>query len=458
MSALALLSVIASIAPSGPKGSPGEAASGFRELLATLSGEAEAVPEAGSLVAKPVPDEAVVEAEVVEGDAASPAAPGFLAAPATVPIPLVLPAATDPATGTDAAASDEETAKSDGQPLVLPPASPDESDEPDGGLGTTPVLADKAASSKPPRPEVQPALPDVRPVTVETSETSETELTLAERAAVTALLEARVRTGEAPPPVMPLAPPAPLLSLAERRARYLDPMGAGGEDPRVTETVKPVTPTTLPPAPADVSGAPPRLKDFAPLMMPRDPGGSGGGGEADGSTPDSAASLESTMTQGQTAAGVRETGVSQLSRSTVEATAQIAAQILRRLEGRSTRFEMALTPDELGRVDVKLDIDAEGRLNARLAFDNPAAATDLRGRADELRRQLEDAGFHLADDAFEFTERDSNSSAFDRGQDARNGSSRAFAAATRINDEIDVAQPPRWLALTLSPSGVDMKV
>ena len=72
---------------------------------------------------------------------------------------------------------------------------------------------------------------------------------------------------------------------------------------------------------------------------------------------------------------------------------QIAAQILRKLDGRSTRFEMALLPEELGRVDVKLDIDSEGRVAARLAFDNPAAATDLRGRADELRRQLQDAGF-----------------------------------------------------------------
>ncbi|MBU1540018.1 MAG: flagellar hook-length control protein FliK [Alphaproteobacteria bacterium] len=182
------------------------------------------------------------------------------------------------------------------------------------------------------------------------------------------------------------------------------------------------------------------------------------GGEAEEPAPEPALPVDSATTQTQAQTAARETGVSQLSRATIEATAQIAAQILRRLEGRSTRFEMALTPDELGRVDVKLDIDNEGRLNARLAFDNPAAATDLRGRADELRRQLEDAGFHLADDAFEFTERDSNSSAFDRGQDARDGSSRAFAAATRLNTEIDVAQPPRWLALSLSPSGVDMKV
>ena len=147
-----------------------------------------------------------------------------------------------------------------------------------------------------------------------------------------------------------------------------------------------------------------------------------------------------------------------MSRTAVEATAQIAAQILRRLEGRSTRFEIALRPDELGRVDVKLDIDSEGRLAARLAFDNPAAAADLRGRADELRRQLEAAGFQLADDAFEFAERDSGSSAFDRGHDARPGHGRAFAAAARLNAEADAAQPAPWLQLSLAPEGVDMKV
>ena len=119
---------------------------------------------------------------------------------------------------------------------------------------------------------------------------------------------------------------------------------------------------------------------------------------------------------------------------------------------------MALLPEELGRVDVKLDIDSEGRLAARLAFDNPAAATDLRGRVDELRRQLEQAGFQLADDAFEFTERDSGSSAFDRGDDARRGSGRAFAAAARLNAETDAVPAPRWTALSLTPAGVDLKV
>ena len=252
-------------------------------------------------------------------------------------------------------------------------------------------------------------------------------------------------------------PPAPLRALAERTSRPVEPSdGKSGGEARATgpSAAAPAAATAAPPA---SSGPMPGAADLlAAAAAARDAAAEPA---ADGEpTPDMPQPGESAAAQAQTTAAPRETGVSQLSRATIEATAQIAAQILRRLEGRSTRFEMALTPDELGRVDVKLDIDAEGRLNARLAFDNPAAATDLRGRADELRRQLEDAGFHLAADAFEFAERDSGSSAFDRGQDARNGSSRAFAAASRLNTEIDIAQPPRWLALTLSPSGVDMKV
>lgn len=145
-----------------------------------------------------------------------------------------------------------------------------------------------------------------------------------------------------------------------------------------------------------------------------------------------------------------------LSKGAIQATAQIAAQILKRLDGRSTRFDMALTPDSLGRVDVRLEIDADGALAARLAFDNPAAAAEMRGRADELRRQLEDAGFRLAEDALQFSERDSSGRrAFDDPRD------RAFAGARRLNDQADealAAAPARWTPLSLTPERVDLKV
>lgn len=436
MPALTLLSVIAPTVPRAAPVSTGEAESGFRSLLEALSGEAAVAPAARNPAEAPT-----LEEPQVETDIDAPATAGFLALPTPPPTPLVLPAAEELA-----------PAGADGPADRTGEAGAGTGGDPDGLQATTPLPSDKGPTSKTTRPEVQPPLPDVRPLT---GDTSETQPTLAEAAAATEALKAR--TGATSPALSALsaAPPPPLRPLAERTSRPLDaPVARTGDGSRVADPARS--------GPAIVTAVPPVAFDQS--VGPADPATTSAAGniadvvETDGGTPEQAMAVETATAQTQAQAGARETGVSQLSRATIEATAQIAAQILRRLEGRSTRFEMALTPDELGRVDVKLDIDSEGRLNARLAFDNPAAATDLRGRTDELRRQLEDAGFHLAEDAFEFADRDSGSSAFDRGQDARNGPSRAFAAASRLNTEIDVAQPPRWLALSLSPSGVDMKV
>jgi flagellar hook-length control protein FliK len=247
--------------------------------------------------------------------------------------------------------------------------------------------------------------------------------------------------------------PAPMRALAERTSKPLDDAGTASASSAAAGDLRPATGGAVAPNSTSAPDQPARAVDAAPVIL------SDVTGDAEEPAADLSRAADGATPETHAGPTVRDAGsLSTLSRATIDATAQIAAQILRKLEGRSTRFEMALTPDDLGRVDVRLDIDAEGRLAARLAFDNPAAATDLRGRADELRRQLEDAGFHLADDAFEFAERDSGSSAFDRGQDERGGHKRAFAAAARLNAEIDVAQPPRWMALSLSPSGVDMKV
>lgn len=162
----------------------------------------------------------------------------------------------------------------------------------------------------------------------------------------------------------------------------------------------------------------------------------------------------------QAVAPDRDLGLSTLSRATVETTAQLAAQIARKLDGRSTRFDMVLTPEDLGRVDVSLEIGKDGQLSARLAFDNPAAAADLKGRADELRRQLQDAGFQVAGDALDFSQRDpsaGNGGAFER-QQQRNA---LFAGGTRLAAQADtpiVPTPGAWINHSQTPDRVDLKV
>lgn len=176
------------------------------------------------------------------------------------------------------------------------------------------------------------------------------------------------------------------------------------------------------------------------------------------STTASPAPLDAQPAQ-QAAVSSHAQGLSTLSRATVETNAQLAAQIARKLNGRSTRFDMVLTPEDLGRVDVSLEIGKDGQLSARLAFDNPAAAADLKGRADELRRQLQEAGFQVAGDALDFSQRDPSTGggAFER-QQQRNA---LFASGSRLAAQADmptVPAPGAWINHSLTPDRVDLKV
>jgi len=185
-------------------------------------------------------------------------------------------------------------------------------------------------------------------------------------------------------------------------------------------------------------------------------------GPAAGEMPDTVQSMAGTH-QGTAGLASAETAPTSFasgpSLAAIETTAQLALQIARRVEGRTTRFEMALTPEGLGRVDIRLDIDAEGSLSARLAFDNPAAATELRGRADELRRQLQEAGFSVGSDSLSFSERETGSSPGGSDRRPEREAGRAFAGASRLTAEVETsAPPPAWTSFTQTPQGVDLKV
>jgi flagellar hook-length control protein FliK len=83
-------------------------------------------------------------------------------------------------------------------------------------------------------------------------------------------------------------------------------------------------------------------------------------------------------------------------RAGAETVAALAAQMARRLDDGITRFDLELNPGDLGRVDVRLEIDAAGSVRAAFTFEHAHAANELGRHADELQKSLESAGFNLS--------------------------------------------------------------
>lgn len=82
-------------------------------------------------------------------------------------------------------------------------------------------------------------------------------------------------------------------------------------------------------------------------------------------------------------------------RGAPETVANLTAQILKKLQSQSTRFNIELTPHGMGKVDVRVEINVHGRITAALTFESPLAAQEVKARAAELQRTLEQAGFDL---------------------------------------------------------------
>ena len=82
-------------------------------------------------------------------------------------------------------------------------------------------------------------------------------------------------------------------------------------------------------------------------------------------------------------------------RGSPQTVANFAAQMIKKLEAKTTRFDVQLDPAGLGKVDVRVEIGAEGRITAALACHNPQAAKELQARSGELQKALEQAGFDI---------------------------------------------------------------
>lgn len=95
------------------------------------------------------------------------------------------------------------------------------------------------------------------------------------------------------------------------------------------------------------------------------------------------------------------------------------------------RFEMRLDPPELGRVDVRVEINEDGGVRARLLVDRADTLALLQRDAPQLRHALEQAGLKPDEGSVDVMLRDPSGQSFAEGRDGRGGSERGQPEPSR---------------------------
>src|SRR6202030_3117964 len=88
----------------------------------------------------------------------------------------------------------------------------------------------------------------------------------------------------------------------------------------------------------------------------------------------------------------------------------IAVEIAANVQNGKTRFEMRLDPAELGRIDVRIDVDRNGQVTSHLTVEKPETLSMLQQDAPQLQQALNDAGLKTSSGGLQFSLRDQSSS------------------------------------------------
>jgi len=137
--------------------------------------------------------------------------------------------------------------------------------------------------------------------------------------------------------------------------------------------------------------------------------------------------------------------------------AGVAVEIAQSAKAGKTSFDIRLDPAELGRIDVRIEVDKHGNVTSHLTVEKPETLTMLRNDAPQLQRTLEQAGLKTHDGGLQFSLRDQS-----QQQQQHNGeqSGRPMHRLT-INDDdtVTVAPPARGYGRMYGASGgVDISI
>jgi flagellar hook-length control protein FliK len=129
----------------------------------------------------------------------------------------------------------------------------------------------------------------------------------------------------------------------------------------------------------------------------------------------------------------------------------LAVSIATQSQSGTKQFDIRLDPPELGRVDVRLTVDASGKAQAHLAVDKPQTLELLQRDSGTLARALKDSGVQLNNNGLQFSL---------KGQSRQgNGSPQSRGRALAVS-AVDTSAAAGTSSSTFSASisGVDIRV
>jgi chemotaxis protein MotD len=134
----------------------------------------------------------------------------------------------------------------------------------------------------------------------------------------------------------------------------------------------------------------------------------------------------------------------------------LAMEIAASAKSGKSRFEIRLDPAELGRIDVRIDVDRNGHVTSHLTVERPETLSMLRQDATQLQRALDNAGLQTGNSGLQFSLRDQSSSGQNDGNQSNPNAHRLVVSE---EDSIPAAVAGRSYGRMLGASGgVDIRV
>jgi flagellar hook-length control protein FliK len=134
----------------------------------------------------------------------------------------------------------------------------------------------------------------------------------------------------------------------------------------------------------------------------------------------------------------------------------LAVEIAASARSGKTSFDVRLDPADLGRIDVRINVDRNGQVTSHLTVEKPETLSMLQQDAPQLRQALDDAGFKTGSGGLQFSLRDQSSSNQNSGNQSSGNAQRLVISE---DDQVPAAVAGRSYGRMLgSNSGVDIRV